>query len=117
MLANLMSHNRRSENLWDKALEALSDNDKKQINFGQHDKGAILNSLLEVVEEKKRACADNLWKYKKQNGEIVPLRDILEKVARWVDKFREVGDVAVQYDPSHATLPWAGVRFFLQVRP
>jgi hypothetical protein len=117
MLINLTSHNRRSENLWDKALEALSDSDKKQINFGQHDKGAILKSLLEVVEEKKRVCTDNLWKYKKRNGEVVLLRDILEKVVRWVDKFREVGDVAVQYDPAHAVLPWAGVRFFLQVRP
>jgi hypothetical protein len=39
----------------------------------------------------------------------------LEKIIAWVIKFKEVGDLAVQYDPIHAALPWAGVRFFLQV--
>jgi len=33
----------------------------------------------------------------------------------WVKKFRDVGDVVVQYDPTHAALPWAGVRLLLQV--
>jgi len=55
------------------------------------------------------------WKYKNRNGENVVLRDLFEKMAKWVNKFKEVGDVAVQYDPAHAALPWAGVRFLLQV--
>ena len=33
----------------------------------------------------------------------------------WVEKFKEVGDTIIQYDPGHAALPWAGVRFVLQV--
>ena len=33
----------------------------------------------------------------------------------WIHKFKEIGDVAVQYDPSHAALPWAAIRFFLQL--
>ena len=32
-----------------------------------------------------------------------------------MNKFKEVGDIAVQYDPGHAALPWAAIRFFLQV--
>lgn len=32
-----------------------------------------------------------------------------------MDKFKVVGDQAVQYDPGHAALPWACVRFFLQL--
>ena len=43
------------------------------------------------------------------------LRDILEKIIAWLDKFTAVGDVAAQYDPAHASLAWAGVRFLLQV--
>jgi hypothetical protein len=111
----LVSNNRRSENLWDKAAEALTDSDKQQIDFSRFDKLAVLNDLLGVVEEKKRLCTDKLWKYKKRDGEVVILRDSLEKVVKWVNKFKEVGDAAVQYDPSHAALPWAGVRLFLQV--
>ena len=42
--------------------------------------------------------------------------DLFGKVIRWIDLFKQVGDAAVQYDPVHAALPWAGVRFLLQVR-
>jgi len=50
-----------------------------------------------------------------RNDEDVILRDLFGKMAKWVNKFKEVGDVAVQYDPVHAALPWTGVRFLLQV--
>jgi hypothetical protein len=66
------------------------------------------------VDEKKKACLKGRWTYKKGNKEII-IRDQLEKVVEWVNKFKEVGDTAIQYDPVHAALPWAGVRFFLQV--
>lgn len=36
-------------------------------------------------------------------------------VAVWIQKFIEVGDIAIQYDPGHAALPWAAVRFVLMV--
>jgi hypothetical protein len=89
------------------------DNDKKQIDFGRSDKGTIFNDLLGVVEEKKRLYTDKLWKHKRKDGEVVPLCDDLENVVRWMNKFREVGDITVQYDPSHTALPWAGVGFIL----
>ncbi len=40
---------------------------------------------------------------------------MFEKIVVWVRKFKAVGDIAVQYDPAHASLPWAGVRLILQV--
>ena len=43
------------------------------------------------------------------------LRDVAEKIVHWVNKFKEIGDVAVNFDPVHASLPWAGVRFLLEV--
>lgn len=39
----------------------------------------------------------------------------MSKVSIWLQKFVEVGDVAVNYDPGHAALPWAGIRFLLKV--
>ncbi len=33
----------------------------------------------------------------------------------WLDKFKQVGDVAVNFDPQHAALPWAGIRLLLEV--
>ncbi|KAI5776308.1 hypothetical protein EDC01DRAFT_625555, partial [Geopyxis carbonaria] len=49
------------------------------------------------------------------NGDEVVLRDIGMKILQWVDKFKAIGDVVVQYDPGHAALPWALFRFLLQV--
>jgi hypothetical protein len=113
--ANPSLNYRPAGSLWDKAAEALGGEDKRNVDFNREDKLAILRDVLEAVNEKKRTCLEKRWKYKKGNKEII-IRDQLEKVAEWVNKFKEVGDCAVQYDPAHASLPWAGVRFFLQVR-
>ena len=58
----------------------------------------------------------NRWKIRRKSGKDIILRDVLEKIGFWIRKFREIGDIAVQYDPTHAALPWAGIRFLLQVR-
>ena len=112
--ANPVSNHRLTDSLWGKAVEALDDKDKLGVDFERADKLAILEDVLKAVDEKRQACMKGRWKYKKENKEII-IRDQLEKVVVWVNKFMQVGDNAVQYDPAHAALPWAGVRFFLQV--
>ncbi|KAF8417291.1 hypothetical protein EV426DRAFT_711742 [Tirmania nivea] len=32
-----------------------------------------------------------------------------------VNRFKEIGDIIVQFDPGHAALPWAGFRFLLKI--
>lgn len=39
---------------------------------------------------------------------------MVDKIFKWVRLFVSVGDVAVNYDPTTAALPWAAVRFVLQ---
>jgi hypothetical protein len=79
------------------------------------DKRALLADILRVIEDKKRLCQDRGWKLRKRNGDVVSLRSMFERMVDWIVKFRDFGDVAMQYDPAHAALPWAAVRFFLQV--
>jgi hypothetical protein len=100
--------------LWEKAVAALSDREKQDVDFNCTDKLAILADVFTSVDNKKQLCIEKRWIYRKGNREII-IRDQLEKVAVWVKKFIEVGDAAAQYDPGHASLPWAGVRFLLQV--
>jgi hypothetical protein len=102
-------------NLWDKAVQRLDDIDRQHFDIYQPDRRTALDDLLKVVEEKKRICEGKQWKYKKRNGDIVTIRDSLDKVVEWVRRFREIGDVVVQCDPTHAALPWAGLRLLLQV--
>ena len=76
-----------------------------------------MKSVLSLVEERKASCIEKRWKFKGSKGQTIIVRDVLEKIATWIDKFKAVGDVAVSYDPTHAALPWAGIRFILQVPP
>lgn len=54
--------------------------------------------------------------YINNKGEKVLVRDVMNKVCGWIEKFKEVGDIAFQFDPSHATIPWIAVKAILQVR-
>lgn len=111
----ISSNHRTTEKLWDEAFGNLSKEDKATIDPQHTDKRDILEDVLKAVEKKKLLCLRKRWKYRKASGEVIILRDLLEKVVVWVNKFKEVIDVAVQYDPLHAALPWAAVRSLLQV--
>ncbi len=107
------SHSTPKDNLWQRALQTLSDEDRDR--FTKHaDRLTILTEILENVEAKKVICLSKGWKYKR-NGKVVNVRDVLEKAVVWIQKFKDIGDIVVQYDPTHAALPWAGIRFLLQV--
>lgn len=114
--ADPLSHCRPAEDLWAKAAKSLNEKYQIPIDFNQTEKLTILKDVLAVVEEKKQGCLNKRWKYKNSKGEVVILRDVFAKIVTWIDKFKEVGDNAVQYDPGHAALPWAAVRLVLQVQ-
>ena len=69
---------------------------------------------MKEIETKRELAVRKRWKFKKPNGDVVVVRDILEKIARWINRFKEIGDVVAQYDPAHLSLPWAALRFLLQ---
>lgn len=102
------------QSLWHKALETLDEEYKTSLNFKQGYQGDIISTALRVAEEKKRVCVQKCWTFKKWNGEVIILRDVIEKITIWVEKFIAVGDTAVQYDPGHAAPVWAVFRFVLQ---
>ncbi|KIM92814.1 hypothetical protein OIDMADRAFT_107066 [Oidiodendron maius Zn] len=101
--------------LWALAAAQLNDGDRSSINLNQPSKLNILSELLAVTEQAKQECIKKKWRYTRKSGETVIISDLFSKVIRWIDLFKQVGDAAVQYDPVHAALPWAGVRFLLQI--
>ncbi|KAH0536560.1 hypothetical protein FGG08_006568 [Glutinoglossum americanum] len=106
------------KSLWDIAVQKLNPEDRQHIDFDcppGSKKLLVLDQLRSAAEEKKNLCLAKRWKYSKKNGETIVLRDVIDKIISWLDKFIRIGDCAVQYDPIHAALPWAGVRVLLQV--
>ncbi|KXH45588.1 hypothetical protein CSAL01_11414 [Colletotrichum salicis] len=59
------------------------------------DKLEILDDILAAAVEKNAESLRKRWKFTR-NGKTY------------------IGDIAIQYDPAHAALPWAVIRFFLQ---
>jgi hypothetical protein len=105
---------RQPADLWQKALATLDEDLKASLDFKKSTKRNILEKTLKTAEEKKQLCLRKRWKFKR-NGKEVVVRDVLENIIKWLDHFKAVGDVGVQYDTAHASLPWAGVRFLLKV--
>ncbi|KAG4442329.1 hypothetical protein IFR05_002180 [Cadophora sp. M221] len=103
----------QNNDLWARRVEKPRPEDKTTINFS-FNKLSILSDLKVETEAAQLKCEERRLGLRRQNGEKVILRDVLGKVAKWITLFREVGDVVVSYDPGHAALPWALVRFVLQ---
>lgn len=103
------------QNLWALAFETLSSKDKDRLQkYRLEENTACIDDAFHEVQEKQKTCLRKRWTLKTNTGRII-VRDVLDKIAVWVNKVKEVGDIAAQYDTSHASLPWAGVRFLLQV--
>ncbi|KAF4503620.1 ankyrin 1 [Fusarium agapanthi] len=107
--------NTNAQSLWDQAFNSLGADLKTSLGQAATHKRDILAAALQAAENRKATSLRKRWKFKRSNGEVVIIRDVLEKIAKWIDSFKAVGDAAVQFDASNASLPWAAVRLLLQV--
>jgi hypothetical protein len=115
-------HNAEVTRLWADALQTLSDKDKAAIlqsgsAFHPHSDSNrdVLQHLCVIAEQKRDDCEKRGWKFELHGRQII-LRDVAQKIIAWINKFKEVGDVAANFEPVHLSLPWAGIRLLLQVR-
>jgi hypothetical protein len=108
---------KNGEDLWVSALDRLGKEHRQQFAFDRHDRINVLSDLQSLTETARDACIEKRWRFRRpDNGETVILRDLFGKIVSWINLFKQIGDNAVQYDPQHAALPWAGIRFVLQVQ-
>lgn len=91
--------------LWDKAFSGLNENLKSSLRQTSTNKRDILEAVQRIAENKRDASIQKRWKFKSPNGEVIILRDVLEKITKWITRFKSVGDLAIQYDVAHASLP------------
>jgi hypothetical protein len=104
-----------SNDYWKRAFDSLEKPAKdqleavvsavKHISMPSQTVHSIQENIIQAVKQRQKECVGKLWSFKRTTGEVVFLRDIMEKITTWIHKFKEVVDVAVQYDPGHAALP------------
>ncbi len=98
--------------LWDVTFAKLPSKDQQTLRAGLGIPITIEDVRASIAEA--RGKADKKWTIKGQRGDI-NLRVHFDKVVHWVQEFVAIGDTIVTYDPGHAALPWAAMRFLLQV--
>jgi hypothetical protein len=103
----------------DNALQRLSDRDRATIQecivTNSGDITSAVEQALTATKEKQRLCIEKRWRFTFVGREFI-LKEEADKVISWFNRFKAVGNVAVNADPVHAGLPWAGIRFLLEVR-
>ncbi|KAH0362119.1 hypothetical protein KCU65_g8285, partial [Aureobasidium melanogenum] len=109
-------HRLLSHNLWQDAVEKLSETDKESLEIPKSGASstAIIEDALARVRNSQDKVNRNLIQVTTEKGQK-PLRHYVDKFTKAAIQFREIGDTLVQYDPGHAALPWAGVRFLLNI--
>ncbi|KAF7952034.1 uncharacterized protein EAE97_001531 [Botrytis byssoidea] len=104
----------KSEDLWNEALKQVQFTNTSALVAAGLERRQILVEILDLVQKQELKAQERKWKWKKKNGQVIIIRDIFVKLAIWIEKFKSIGHIVVQYDPIHASLPWALVRFLLQ---
>jgi hypothetical protein len=123
--------------LWDKSLAHLSDSeydrdivaivrtfaenpigDNATANGGPSSTEDLAKDIGErmaqAIQDGQHGREQREWKVTIGDKEY-SVRGLVDKTVKILNKFVGVGDVAVSFDPVHAALPWAAVRFVLVV--
>ncbi|KIX02675.1 uncharacterized protein Z518_08617 [Rhinocladiella mackenziei CBS 650.93] len=109
--------NPSSLNILNDALKRLSDRDRATLREyilpSSGDIDLVLKQSLAAAEEKQRYCLAKRWRFIFAGREVV-VKEVADKVVSWLNRFKDVGDIAASVDPVHAGLPWAGIRMLLE---
>ncbi|PYH69855.1 uncharacterized protein BO88DRAFT_487329 [Aspergillus vadensis CBS 113365] len=101
-----ISH-RMTTSLWARALSALPDKDQRMFptsGIASPPVSQTLTDIITAIEMQRDRCKRHKWTTTTIGGKEIIIRD-----------FASVVNIVISYDPVHAALPWAGVRFVLQL--
>lgn len=104
--------------LWDEAYLTLSEEERKLLDLDTKsaDRQQVFRDIFASVRKQSDDCLSKRWVIPGRAGKEIIVRDVCNKILHWIKQFSSVVDVAVQFDPGHSALPWAGVRLLLQVK-
>ncbi|KAH7192809.1 ankyrin repeat-containing domain protein [Fusarium flagelliforme] len=103
---------------WAISISRLCESDRTMFQIdNEKDRLRILGDIIRVIEnnlEKKRK-GQCRWRVPGLAGKEIAVRDVLEKMAGAVRKTMTIADKVVSFNPTHAALPWLGVKAVLML--
>ncbi|KAL3460118.1 ankyrin repeat-containing domain protein [Aspergillus heterothallicus] len=102
---------------WQEAFKFLPKNKQKILKDLGFDKPKSANvasnitELIDAVNEKQTECEKKFFKVNVGGKDIV-LRDYTTSIVGWLEK---AGDVAIQFAPPQASLPWGMIKSLMKI--
>ncbi|KAJ5172513.1 hypothetical protein N7492_005106 [Penicillium capsulatum] len=102
---------------WREAFNGLSEEKRealKKLGFSDEKPGPMGSSIKDLagtVKEKQKACEDKFLKTKICGKEIV-FREYTADIVSWIEK---AGNIAIQFAPPQASLPWDLVKNLMKI--
>lgn len=108
------------QSVWQIAWDTLTLSDRLPIDTvvkGSNCGENIFSDLERIAQQSKQNLHDYRGNDDNQTTgkDSVRVRLAISKIITCMRRFKEVGDIAVNFDPAHAALPWAAFRFVLEV--
>jgi hypothetical protein len=102
---------------------AILEKAKSSLEPGERavmDKYAALKDPARAFDEAYDAAESRQKEYKSKGawtikGHKIEWRALVGNIVKFLDKFKDVGDVLAGLDPAHAGIPWAVVKILLEV--
>lgn len=100
--------------LWLEAFEKLPKEIHGQLNLNDSTQKPLLQQIQELsslAKLRQEECEKQFWKLRVGDHEIV-LRDYAVTI---IDGLRKIGDIAIQFAPPQASIPWSAMKILMQV--
>jgi hypothetical protein len=110
---------RKSETLWEKALQGLTKKEREAWNSYPDPQSQTghqsIGEQMKLIREARDNLTDNQMTIQRSDGRVIIVREKINSVLKIMDKYMAIGNIAIQHSPTITALVWAGVRFGLQV--
>ncbi|KAJ0419784.1 ankyrin repeat-containing domain protein [Aspergillus carlsbadensis] len=102
---------------WQEAFASLPEDKQRILRDLGFDKPKSANvasgitELIDAVNDRQEECEKKFWKLNVGGQEVV-LRDYTTSIVGWLEK---AGDIAIQFAPPQASLPWDLVKSLMKI--
>lgn len=106
-----------NQSLLDKVFEQLTEEQRLLLRAHEQksqDINDVFAQALDAAEEKKQTCNSERWTLT-LGSRTISTREKADKVIEFLDRFKNIGNIASAADPVHLGLPWAGISLILQI--
>ena len=120
-LINFWNTGRKSETLWEEAVEGLNKEGRKAwdsypVSQSQAQAGCqYIDEQVQLIRWARDNLTGKQLTIQRSDGRVIIVREKINSVLKVMDKYMAIGNIAIQHSPTITALVWAGVRLGLQV--